>query len=144
MGAPVSRQFMGRSWAIRPPPRQECRQDGGISRFGLRHRVACCPLRIGAICRQVHPASSMVAALALSLALTMGRMRRAAIIELMWALGVLLAGTATPARAHGVVGQRFFPATLAIDDPFVADELSFPTVSVAKLHGTSEEPPGVE
>src|SRR5574341_1695420 len=28
-------------------------------------------------------------------------------------------------RAHGFAGQRFFPTTLAIDDPFVADELSF-------------------
>ena len=86
----------------------------------------------------------MVAALALSLALTMACMRRAAIIELMWALGVLLAGTATPARAHGVVGQRFFPATLAIDDPFVADELSLPTASVANRHPTEEEPAAVE
>lgn len=25
--------------------------------------------------------------------------------------------------AHGVVGQRFFPATIAVDDPFVADEM---------------------
>jgi hypothetical protein len=33
-----------------------------------------------------------------------------------------------PAGAHGMVGQRFFPATLTIDDPFVADELSLPTV----------------
>jgi hypothetical protein len=33
------------------------------------------------------------------------------------------------AWAHGMIGQRFFPATLAIDDPFVADELSLPTVS---------------
>ncbi len=33
------------------------------------------------------------------------------------------------AAAHGVAGNRFFPATLAIDDPAVADELSLPTVS---------------
>ena len=46
--------------------------------------------------------------------------------------------------AHGVVGERFFPATLAIDDPFVADELSFPTVSITKLHGTAEELPTLE
>ncbi len=26
-------------------------------------------------------------------------------------------------RAHGIVGQRFFPATLSVDDPFVADEM---------------------
>jgi len=34
-----------------------------------------------------------------------------------------------PAHAHGFAGKRFFPATLATDDPFVADELSLPTVS---------------
>ena len=35
----------------------------------------------------------------------------------------------SPASAHGFAGKRFFPATLATDDPFVADELSLPTVS---------------
>jgi hypothetical protein len=30
---------------------------------------------------------------------------------------------ATEALAHGVVGKRFFPATLVVDDPFVSDEL---------------------
>jgi hypothetical protein len=38
--------------------------------------------------------------------------------------------TATgPAFCHGFAGKRFFPATLTTDDPFVADELSLPTVS---------------
>lgn len=32
-----------------------------------------------------------------------------------------------PAAAHGFAGDRFFPATLLTDDPFVADELSAPT-----------------
>jgi hypothetical protein len=36
------------------------------------------------------------------------------------------------ARAHGIVGSRFFPATLVVDDPFVADELSLPTASYLK------------
>jgi hypothetical protein len=45
-----------------------------------------------------------------------------------------------PAAAHGVVGKRFFPATLAIDDPFVADELSLPTVSTARSNATADEP----
>lgn len=31
----------------------------------------------------------------------------------------------SPSHAHGFAGKRFFPATIAIDDPFVADELSF-------------------
>ena len=33
----------------------------------------------------------------------------------------------TAALAHGFAGQRFFPATLLTDDPFVADEMSLPT-----------------
>ncbi|PNG26363.1 hypothetical protein [Methylocella silvestris] len=33
----------------------------------------------------------------------------------------------TPALSHVVVGDRFFPATLLIDDPGVNDELSLPT-----------------
>lgn len=36
------------------------------------------------------------------------------------------------AVAHGVVGARFFPATIATDDPFVADELALPTLSHRK------------
>jgi hypothetical protein len=38
----------------------------------------------------------------------------------------------TGALAHGFAGSRFFPATIVIDDPFVADELSLPTVSNQK------------
>jgi hypothetical protein len=51
-------------------------------------------------------------------------------IRLYLALGVLgvVAGSASPASAHGLAGNRFFPATLAIDDPFVADELTLPSV----------------
>jgi hypothetical protein len=37
---------------------------------------------------------------------------------------------ASPASAHCFVGARFFPATLATDDPCVADEMSLPTVAV--------------
>jgi hypothetical protein len=36
------------------------------------------------------------------------------------------------ASAHCIVGNRFFPATLNVDDPCVADELSFPTISAFK------------
>ncbi len=36
------------------------------------------------------------------------------------------------AFAHCFVGARFFPATLATDDPCVADELSLPTVAWSK------------
>ncbi|MBI1868445.1 MAG: hypothetical protein HYS06_09175 [Methylocystis sp.] len=45
------------------------------------------------------------------------------------------------AHAHCFVGSRFFPATLAIDDPCVADELSLPTVSVLK---NGDDPPARE
>jgi hypothetical protein len=44
------------------------------------------------------------------------------------AIAVLLA-TSSAALAHGFAGQRFFPATLLTDDPFVADEMSLPTVT---------------
>ena len=60
------------------------------------------------------------------------------------ALLALLAGSAlTPrcAKAHGFAGARFFPATLTTDDPFVADELSLPTLDTLHTpdnHGTRE------
>jgi len=68
----------------------------------------------------------------------MGINRRAA--SCAAAIAVLL-GAASGAWAHGVIGQRFFPATLAIDDPFVADELSLPTVSFQPFNGSSDSPP---
>jgi hypothetical protein len=40
--------------------------------------------------------------------------------------------TITAASAHEIVGNRMFPATLAIDDPGVADELALPTVAISK------------
>ena len=45
-------------------------------------------------------------------------------------LALLVGLTFNPcsARAHGFAGARFFPATLTTDDPFVADELSLPTL----------------
>ena len=54
-------------------------------------------------------------------------------IALLTALAVVL--TATAAQAHGLIGKRFFPATLGVDDPFVADELSLPTISHIKTPG---------
>ena len=35
----------------------------------------------------------------------------------------------TAVQAHGFAGQRFFPATILTDDPFVADEGSLPTIT---------------
>src|SRR5438105_11459137 len=49
------------------------------------------------------------------------------------ALAIATIGTAMPpkhAAAHGFSGQRFFPATILTDDPFVADEMSLPQISV--------------
>jgi hypothetical protein len=40
--------------------------------------------------------------------------------------GILLPA---PARAHGILGDRFFPATISSDDPFAADELALPTIT---------------
>ena len=41
----------------------------------------------------------------------------------------VLLPTPVAALAHGFAGQRFFPATILTDDPFVADEMSLPTVT---------------
>jgi hypothetical protein len=54
---------------------------------------------------------------------------------------VMPALLATPAFAHGYAGKRFFPATITTDDPFVADELSLPTVSYIK---NNDEPSAKE
>jgi hypothetical protein len=43
---------------------------------------------------------------------------------------LVLGGGNVCAHAHGVVGDRFFPATITTDDPFAADELALPTVTV--------------
>jgi hypothetical protein len=44
---------------------------------------------------------------------------------------------ATPNRldAHGFAGERFFPATISTDDPFVANELSLPTFQAIRQPG---------
>ena len=55
--------------------------------------------------------------------------RRPSIALAAWACLVACAGWTQPTFAHGFAGKRFFPATLATEDPFVADELSLPTVS---------------
>jgi hypothetical protein len=46
---------------------------------------------------------------------------------------------AGPTSAHGLAGKRFFPATLVIDDPFVADELSLPSVFHIKTPASGDE-----
>jgi hypothetical protein len=34
-----------------------------------------------------------------------------------------------PASGHGIIGERFFPATISTDDPFAADEMALPTIT---------------
>lgn len=70
-------------------------------------------------------------------------MRSRYCVILLWATGLVVA-VAGHASAHGLVGQRFFPATLTIDDPFVADELSLPTVQHIKNRGSDEDPPTLQ
>ena len=41
-----------------------------------------------------------------------------------------------PAYPHAVCGDRIFPATIAIDDPGVQDELALPTVSYVPFNST--------
>src|SRR6202007_169585 len=53
-------------------------------------------------------------------------------------VGLLL--LSTNAFAHGVVGDRFFPATLTIDDPFVADKMSLIPVGTLKSPATGNSP----
>src|SRR5258707_14724745 len=50
-------------------------------------------------------------------------------------LAIMLAIALVPLTqgvAHEIVGNRFFPATIGIDDPGVNDELSLPTVDSFK------------
>ena len=63
-------------------------------------------------------------------------------MTLSFTLASLIAlASASDAFAHCFVGARFFPATLATDDPCVADEMSLPTVSWSR---TADMPPAVE
>ena len=49
----------------------------------------------------------------------------------------LTALPASSALAHGFAGDRFFPATILTDDPFVADEMSLPTVTLDPTRATA-------
>jgi hypothetical protein len=53
---------------------------------------------------------------------------------------VALCAVPSAVLAHGFVGQRFFPATIATDDPFVADELSLPTLTSFRFNATDDSP----
>jgi hypothetical protein len=49
--------------------------------------------------------------------------------RLSLAAAIVIAQTSS-ALAHGFAGDRFFPATILTDDPFVADEMSLPTLTL--------------
>ena len=52
------------------------------------------------------------------------------------AVFVVVGLSATIAAAHGFVGDRFFPPTIATDDPFATDELLLPSISYFKSAGS--------
>jgi len=60
------------------------------------------------------------------------RSRKRAVWTGLAALVAIIGLATDPAGAHGIAGRRFFPATLAIEDPFVADELALPSFSYIK------------
>jgi hypothetical protein len=47
-------------------------------------------------------------------------------------LAAAIVAVSTAAQAHGIVGNRVFPGTLAFDDPAVMDELVFPAATTVK------------
>jgi len=67
----------------------------------------------------------------------MSRLLRSSTVLLATSTLMTVAIPWSPAYAHGVAGDRFFPSTIATDDPFVADELSLPTVAHFK---TADDP----
>ena len=64
---------------------------------------------------------------------------RAILLLRVGIIAAALAGS-SPALGHGFAGKRFFPATLATEDPFVADELSLPTILYQRFGASGEEP----
>jgi hypothetical protein len=49
-----------------------------------------------------------------------------------WLLVAVMVAAGHAAQAHGIVGNRVFPGTLAFDDPAVMDELVFPAAASLK------------
>ena len=49
-----------------------------------------------------------------------------------WLIAAAMVVVSAAAQAHGIVGNRVFPSTLAFDDPAVMDELVLPAVSRLK------------
>ena len=53
----------------------------------------------------------------------------------IWLIAAAVIAMSHAAHAHGIVGNRLFPGTLAFDDPAVMDELILPAVSHLKHPG---------
>lgn len=66
-------------------------------------------------------------------------MKYKALVASFVCITTLLIGVAS-ASAHGLVGKRFLPSTLVVEDPFVNDELSLPVVSHIKKPAKGDEP----
>src|ERR1022692_1224021 len=67
-------------------------------------------------------------------------MRKEHLSVLTVAVAVASTAVTDTAYAHGFAGKRFFPATLTTDDPFVAYELSLPTISSIKTPAGDDGP----
>jgi len=64
-------------------------------------------------------------------------MQRTVSVVIATLLGVLF--NADHGHAHGVVGKRFFPATLVVDDPFVSDEIDLLKVNKGSTNQNGTE-----
>ena len=69
-----------------------------------------------------------------------GAPRRVAALVALATLLALIITMPRHAAAHGIAGDRVFPATIIIDDPAVGDEFSFPTFSTIHNSATSSGP----
>ena len=70
----------------------------------------------------------------------MSRPIRAAVSLMGTGLALSTAFLMPAAHAHGIAGDRLFPATLSIDDPAVGDELSLPTFTYQPQSGSGGSP----
>ena len=103
--------------------------NAGQLAVALDHQSDVCDIPLSPVRRtsvRSPPRSSAVAAVSAAL-----------LSVLAICLTLLPAGRAL---AHGFAGKRFFPATLVTDDPFVADELSLPTISYSKQSASGDSP----
>jgi hypothetical protein len=55
------------------------------------------------------------------------------------ALPIIIVLLVVQAHAHGVIGKRFMPTTLVIDDPFVSDELDLLKVNRGSINSDGRE-----